>query len=279
VPELVIRGMAIALADPAFAPSSAESSMADLLLADPHGLLPLSLLPLAKSKPTSSGKSTGSKAGGAELQVLEQRLVRLEQLVLLIAQQVGVSPEAITQLAAPSPFRQPEADLCWRQPMTQNQETLEKLGRFLLRNDWTGGISAGVAWLVFLQVERRLPPLRAELEPGIALSSASAVGSTTAHRMTLSTPSRPPSSTPSMVGAFAYEATFGISAAAGIPLPVNSVRQNGSFMKRQLDCAVIQLVHKIRESKGMDAYDTVDGVFEEGELVYPGAGFRDKTHV
>jgi hypothetical protein len=30
--------------------------------------------------------------------------------------------------------------------------------------------------------------------PGIALSSTSAVGSTSAHRMTLSTPSRPPSS-------------------------------------------------------------------------------------
>ena len=29
----------------------------------------------------------------------------------------------------------------------------------LLRNDWTGGISAGASWLVFLQVERRLPPL------------------------------------------------------------------------------------------------------------------------
>jgi hypothetical protein len=59
--------------------------------------------------------------------------------------------------------------------MAVNQETLEKLGRFLLRglrigastvavvellrNDWTGGISAGAAWLVFLQVERRLPPL------------------------------------------------------------------------------------------------------------------------
>lgn len=27
----------------------------------------------------------------------------------------------------------------------------------LLRNDWSGGISAGVAWLVFLQVEKRLP--------------------------------------------------------------------------------------------------------------------------
>ena len=28
----------------------------------------------------------------------------------------------------------------------------------LLRSDWTGGLSAGLAWLVFLQVERRLPP-------------------------------------------------------------------------------------------------------------------------
>jgi hypothetical protein len=57
---------------------------------------------------------------------------------------------------------------------------LEKLGRFalrglrigastvsiveLLRNDWTGGISAGLAWLVFLQVERRLPPPTEEPE-------------------------------------------------------------------------------------------------------------------
>ncbi len=51
---------------------------------------------------------------------------------------------------------------------------LEKLGRFLLRglrigastiaivellrNDWNGGISASLAWLVFLLVERQLPP-------------------------------------------------------------------------------------------------------------------------
>ena len=34
----------------------------------------------------------------------------------------------------------------------------------LLRNDWTGGISAGVTWLVFLQVERRLPTLSPEPE-------------------------------------------------------------------------------------------------------------------
>ena len=65
--------------------------------------------------------------------------------------------------------------------MIENRQSLEKLGRFLLRglrigastvsivellrNDWTGGISAGVAWLVFLQVERRLPPLSSD--PGV----------------------------------------------------------------------------------------------------------------
>ncbi len=57
---------------------------------------------------------------------------------------------------------------------------MEQLGRFLLRglrigastisiiellrNDWTGGISAGVAWLVFLQVEQHLPRLSQEPE-------------------------------------------------------------------------------------------------------------------
>jgi hypothetical protein len=64
--------------------------------------------------------------------------------------------------------------------MAVNRESLEKPGRFLLRglrigastvavvellrNDWTGGLGAGVAWLVFLQVERRLPPLSPDPE-------------------------------------------------------------------------------------------------------------------
>ena len=68
-----------------------------------------------------------------------------------------------------------------------NQNTLETLGRFLLRglrigastvsivellrSDWTGGISACVAWLVFLQVERRLPPLNPDPEDESAARS------------------------------------------------------------------------------------------------------------
>ena len=79
--------------------------MVGLLLADPNGPPPLSLLPPPKTKASSGGKGTGAtggKAGTAELQALEQRLFRLEQLVLLIAQQVGVAPEAIARLLPPA---------------------------------------------------------------------------------------------------------------------------------------------------------------------------------
>jgi len=78
--------------------------MVGLLLADPNGPPPLSLLPPPKTKASSGGKGTGGtgEAGTAELQALEQRLVRLEQLVLLIAQQVGVPPDAIARLLPPA---------------------------------------------------------------------------------------------------------------------------------------------------------------------------------
>ena len=39
-----------------------------------------------------------------------------------------------------------------------------------LRNDWTGGISAGMAWLGSVQVERGLPPpqqLRSQNHPSV----------------------------------------------------------------------------------------------------------------
>ncbi len=61
------------------------------------------------------------------------------------------------------------------------QDRLQQLGRFglralriaastvslieLLRSEWTGGIAAGVAWLVFVQVERRLFPSQEQPSP------------------------------------------------------------------------------------------------------------------
>jgi hypothetical protein len=61
------------------------------------------------------------------------------------------------------------------------QERLQQLGRFglralriaastvsvieLLRSEWAGGITAGVAWLVFVQVERRVLPQQDQAPP------------------------------------------------------------------------------------------------------------------
>jgi hypothetical protein len=76
--------------------------MVGLLLADPNGPPPLSLLPPPKTKPPSGGKATGGKARPTELQALEQRLDRLEQLLVLIAHHVGVPHGAIERLLPPA---------------------------------------------------------------------------------------------------------------------------------------------------------------------------------
>lgn len=59
----------------------------------------------------------------------------------------------------------------------------------------------------------------------------------------------------------------------GKPLPVNHA--DG---RHNLDCAVINFLHEIRRSSKDDAFDTVRGVFLEGNPVYPTAQFNDKTH-
>ena len=74
-------------------------------------------------------------------------------------------------IAGPDALQQLRLQLRYKQSMNAKLEQLGRLGLRalriasstasiieLLRNDWTGGISAGLAWLVFVQVERRLPP-------------------------------------------------------------------------------------------------------------------------
>ena len=92
--------------------SGPKLQQVDALLSHPAGPPLRSALPVkatkggkASGKLAASGRSNG-KASGPELQHLEQRLDRLEQLVALIAQQVEVPPQAIERLlpsAPPSP--------------------------------------------------------------------------------------------------------------------------------------------------------------------------------
>lgn len=73
----------------------------------------------------------------------------------------------------------------------------------------------------------------------------------------------------------AYDSLVEVSRAAGLDLPSNS----NDELKRNLDCAVIRRLHTILEVQNLPAVDTVRGVFTEGLAVYPGSGFREKTHI
>lgn len=55
-----------------------------------------------------------------------------------------------------------------------------------------------------------------------------------------------------------------------IPVPINKGGED--LLLRRLDCAVINYAFNSRP------FDTVRGIFLEGDDAYPGAGFREKTH-
>ena len=63
-------------------------------------------------------------------------------------------------------------------------------------------------------------------------------------------------------------------------LPLNKVaKDSNEFLLRQLDCAVIEGIHKIRIEQNLESFDSVRGVFWEGQELYPNAGFREKDHI
>jgi len=78
----------------------------------------------------------------------------------------------------------------------------------------------------------------------------------------------------------AYELFIRSQEKAGYPIPVNKPLSNGKdLLLRNLDCAVIESIHAYNKEKGENTYDTVRGVFFEGEDLYPNAGFKEKNHI
>jgi hypothetical protein len=66
----------------------------------------------------------------------------------------------------------------------------------------------------------------------------------------------------------------------GVEMPANqSPDRQGLLLKRTLDCSVIELVHALRKRDGVEAFDSVIGVFEEGAPMFPGAAMKERTHV
>lgn len=73
----------------------------------------------------------------------------------------------------------------------------------------------------------------------------------------------------------AHKQLVEISKTANLQLPKNSP----DLLRRKLDCAVIQLVHKIRKDAGDPPIDSIKGIFIEGPPIYQDSGFHDKTHI
>ena len=65
-----------------------------------------------------------------------------------------------------------------------------------------------------------------------------------------------------------------------LELPKNrSLKETNEFVFRHLDCAVIETLHSNRESNKLIPFDSVRGVFWEGDYLWTNAGFRDKNHI
>lgn len=87
--------------------------------------------------------------------------------------------------------------------------------------------------------------------------------------------------------AFAHKSFATLQRRAGLPIPKNkSVKgqPNADRVLRFLDCAVFRHLHSILENqpddeRDVEPFDTVRGMFTEGGKLYPGCGFRKRTHV
>lgn len=73
----------------------------------------------------------------------------------------------------------------------------------------------------------------------------------------------------------------------GTPIPQNvdlAKQSGGDKILRHLDCAVMNYLYEIAETAQesdptSQPYATVRALFPEGSELYPGAGFREKTHI
>ena len=79
----------------------------------------------------------------------------------------------------------------------------------------------------------------------------------------------------------AYDLLTDITIKQGNSLPQNktALKNNTDFLLRYLDCAVIETALNFFKQKYNLDYDSVRGVFFEGEELYPNAGFKSKNHI
>lgn len=66
----------------------------------------------------------------------------------------------------------------------------------------------------------------------------------------------------------------------GLKIPENtSLKKDGDLIVRRLDCAVIETIHQFNFDRKKPEFDSVRGVFFEGDVLYENAGFNEKNHI
>jgi len=79
-----------------------------------------------------------------------------------------------------------------------------------------------------------------------------------------------------------YHALTNGTGRSRLKIPQNRSTPTGDandLLLRELDCAVIEIVHSMFRENDRRPFDSVKGVFWEGDLLYPTAGFREKNHI
>ncbi len=77
-----------------------------------------------------------------------------------------------------------------------------------------------------------------------------------------------------------YDALVELFKMSNKPLPRNiGPNKSGNELYRNLDCAVIEQIHDRRKQNKARAYDSVRGFFDEGDPIYEGSGFFEKSHI
>ena len=85
----------------------------------------------------------------------------------------------------------------------------------------------------------------------------------------------------------AHRSFLRVQKLSGLPVPKNKSapgQPDTDRVLRFLDCAVLRHLHSILDaqpthSRQIEPFDTVRGMFTEGQRVYPASGFRRKNHV
>lgn len=64
-----------------------------------------------------------------------------------------------------------------------------------------------------------------------------------------------------------------------LPKNFSPVGSDVDNVLRELDCAVFSSLHVYYEEIGVKGFDAIRAPFLEGKPIYPGLGFREKTHI